>query len=85
MYQRGVIWWTGTELGVTDGDKHLTIHIGTIPTAEVVDMLRYAARVLGQDSAHSDALRDQSDALNERLEDTMPRGRAAIRVLPDVS
>jgi hypothetical protein len=27
MYQRGVIWWTGTELGVTDGDKHLTIHM----------------------------------------------------------
>jgi hypothetical protein len=48
-------------------------------------MLRYAARVLGQDSAHSDALRDQSDALNERLKTRCQGGRAAIRVLPDVS
>ena len=77
-------WWTGSDLGVRDGDDHLTIRMGKIPTVDVVGVLRLAVDVLAEDPAHSDALRTQPDAFNERLEATMPRERAAIHGLPDI-
>jgi len=85
MDTTGLVWWTGHELKVTDGAKVLTILMGTTHAVDVARMLYFAADALAQDPVHADAVRAKCDAFNEWVEAAVPtpRGRDAIRVVPD--